>query len=384
MEHSFFNPVAISFLEPGNWKSKVLEVVALREPVLFIYSKSAMRSADMDSSLLDWLHSQSNVKLITGIESNPSISQFVSVRKNLGELPHTIFALGGGSVIDVAKILKGLANASLEMDEAAFLNFISSKGYLKLENSSIKLIALPSTAGTGSELTKWATIWDMQNKKKYSVEREDMYPSEAWIDPLLSAGMTKEITVSTGLDAMCQAIEAYWSTKSNPIVRRLSVRAISEVLMHLEQAADHPEDIEARGGMCQGSVFAGLAFSQTRTTACHALSYPLTARFGIPHGIAVSMSIIPILRLNWEYIQEKELFLSAFCCHDRPELEAALERLLSLYVYPVVKALGPIGNLSAIIPEDIGSMGDRLGNNPTTISKSEIIVIYKQMFCNNY
>jgi len=356
----------------------------LREPVLFIYSKSAMRSADMDSSLLDWLHSQSNVKLITGIESNPSISQFVSVRKNLGELPHTIFALGGGSVIDVAKILKGLANASLEMDEAAFLNFISSKGYLKLENSSIKLIALPSTAGTGSELTKWATIWDMQNKKKYSVEREDMYPSEAWIDPLLSAGMTKEITVSTGLDAMCQAIEAYWSTKSNPIVRRLSVRAISEVLMHLEQAADHPEDIEARGGMCQGSVFAGLAFSQTRTTACHALSYPLTARFGIPHGIAVSMSIIPILRLNWEYIQEKELFLSAFCCHDRPELEAALERLLSLYVYPVVKALGPIGNLSAIIPEDIGSMGDRLGNNPTTISKSEIIVIYKQMFCNNY
>ncbi len=380
MESSFFNPVAISFLEPGGWKTKVLEVSASGAPMLFIYSRSAMRAADPDGSFIDALRNQSNVKLLTDIESNPSVRQFVRIRKELGQLPDTVFTLGGGSVIDMAKILKALESGSLEMDEAAALEMVGTKGYLKLKSSPIRLITLPSTAGTGSELTKWATIWDMQDKKKYSVEREDMYPSEAWIDPHLSAGMTNEITVSTGLDAMCQAIEAYWSTKSNPIVRRLSARAITEVMMYLEQAADHPKDIEARRGMCLGSVFAGLAFSQTRTTACHALSYPLTARFGIPHGIAVSMSLLHIMRLNWEFIEEKELFLSAFCCHDRPELEAALERLLSLYVYPVVRALGPIENLSAIISEDIGSMGARLGNNPVDLSSEHIMNIYNQMF----
>ena len=380
MESSFFNPVAISFLEPGDWKAKVLEVSASGAPMLFIYSKSAMRAADSDGSFIGALHNQSKVKLLTDIESNPSVRQFVRIRKELGQLPNTVFAMGGGSVIDVAKILKGLASGNLEMGEAAALEMVGTKRYLKLASSPIRLIALPSTAGTGSELTKWATIWDMQDKKKYSVEREDMYPFEAWIDPQLSAGMTKGITVSTGLDAMCQAIEAYWSTKSNPIVRRLSARAITEVVQHLEHAADHPEDLEARGGMCLGSVFAGLAFSQTRTTACHALSYPLTARFGIPHGIAVCMSLLHIMRLNWECIEEKELFLSAFGCRDKMELEAALERLLGMYVYPVVKALGPIKNLSAIISEDIGSMGARLGNNPVDLSSEKIMDIYYRIF----
>lgn len=376
MDSSFFNPVSISLLPSSSWKEKIRTLTSSRGTILFLHSDSALRLGDPDQSFTKELMDNTQVRLLSGIESNPSIRRFVQIRNELGTLPRTIIALGGGSVIDVAKILIAFSHLPANMSESEILRVVAKKDYLGAEKSAIRLIVLPTTAGTGSELTKWATIWDMENKKKYSVEREDLYPTEAWIDARLTLRMPRELTISTGLDALSHATEAYWSTKSNPIVRRLAVQAIHGVVTYLQEAVDHPEDLVAREGMSIASVFAGLAFSQTRTTACHALSYPLTARFGIPHGFAVSLFLPHILRLNWDSLMEKELFLSAYGCSDREELENLLSAMVSTLVRP---SIGEIGDISDTLSEDIGSMGARLGNNPINLTEEMIMQVVRNV-----
>ena len=383
MDYSLYNPVAITLLNAGEWKNALLSKIRTTSSVLFIHSQSALRAADEDDRFLTEIGDLPNVAILSGIESNPSIKQLARVRNSLGLLPKTIIALGGGSVIDIAKILKALSGIDASLSTEELLMVITSQGYRNMPTQPIELIALPSTAGTGSELTKWATIWDMENKKKYSIERDEIYPDQAWIDPTLTVGMDKNLTASTGLDALCQAIEAYWSTKTNAFVRRLSVQAIREIMSHLRGAIEEPTNLASREGMCLGSSFAALAFSQTRTTACHALSYPLTARLGIPHGIAVFLSLIPIMRINWEFIEEKPLFLSAFGATTLKEIEEVLEPYYTTYAIPYLEQVVLPDNFLKLIQEDITSMGARLGNNPVEMSEEIIQSVYSSLWTKN-
>ena len=273
MDTSFYNPVALSMLPAGTWFEHLQKCLADSKSILFMYSKSALQAFDPDGKILASILNSPNVQTLTNILSNPSIEQLAMIRKTLPNLPKTIIALGGGSVIDMAKILIAFESFQSTAPAESLLHIIDQKLYLDQENNAdYTLIAIPTTAGTGSELTRWATIWDTINKKKYSVERDDLYPTEAWIDPALTVGLSPLLTASTGLDALSHAVEAYWSTKTNPIVRRLSAQAITQIVHNLKKAIYSPKDLEAREGMCLGSIFAGLAFSQTRTTACHSLS----------------------------------------------------------------------------------------------------------------
>lgn len=366
---SFHNPVAISFLEPYGWEERLRSLVDEKEPVLFLYSKSAFASVDGDGTLLRWLGTQRHVTVLTGIMSNPSFTYLADVRKKLGPIPSTVVAMGGGSTIDVAKILIALQAYPCDLESGDLLSIVEEKQYVAAKDAS-HLIAVPTTAGTGSELTKWATIWDMVHKRKYSVEREDLYPAQAWVDPGLTVGLPEQITRSTGLDALSHAVEAYWSVKSNPIVRRLASQAIVQIRQFLERAIDNPKDMEAREGMCMGSVFAGLAFSQTRTTACHALSYPLTARYDIPHGMAVALWLAPVMKLNWDAIREKQLFTSAFRCSSREEIEQWLHTLVDSSLW---KEYGITQASLREIYSDNDFMKDRLGNNPVAIDLDAIL-----------
>jgi len=378
MNYSFFNPVAISLLDSGSWANKILNLVNKGEPVLFIYSYSALKGVDKDGSFLKEISSFNNVKTLTKVESNPSIKQFAKIRADLGKFSGTIVALGGGSVIDFSKVLIAFNNGKDNLTEKEILDMVVNKGYLNFPKGKINLIALPTTSGTGSEMTKWATIWDMENKKKYSVEDNHLYPKEAWIDPELTLNLSRSVTISTALDAMCQATEAYWSSNSNTLVRRLSANSIKEIITNIYSLTDNLDDINLREKVALGSVFSAISFSQTRTTASHALSYPLTARFGIPHGTAVALTIVEVLKINWPFVKEKELFLEAFGVDKLDQIIIKLNKLLEDFVYPEIKNIDTT-KLDQIINEDISSMGARLGNNPTPISKEQIIEIYKKV-----
>ncbi len=201
-----------------------------------------------------------------------------------------IVALGGGSVMDAAKVL---AAASGDFERVR-RHLETSKGGEDLGRTPI--IAIPTTSGTGSEVTSWATVWDTGAMKKYSLVRETLYPETALVDPLLTLGLPRAVTISTGLDALSHALESIWNVNANPVSSSLAEVAAREVLEALPLLADDLGSEALRTRLARASLFAGLAFSNTRTALAHALSYHLTLHHGVPHGIACSFSLPLVMR----------------------------------------------------------------------------------------
>lgn len=201
-----------------------------------------------------------------------------------------IVALGGGSVMDAAKVL---AAADGDFDRVR-RHLQTGTGGEALARTAI--VAIPTTAGTGSEVTSWATVWDTEAMKKYSLARESLYPETALVDPLLTVGLPRAVTVSTGLDALSHALESIWNINANPVSSNLAETAAREVLEALPLLADDLPSEALRTRLARASLFAGLAFSNTRTALAHALSYHLTLHHGVPHGIACSFSLPMVMR----------------------------------------------------------------------------------------
>ena len=201
-----------------------------------------------------------------------------------------IVALGGGSVMDAAKVLAA-ANGGF----ARVRHFLET-GQDGDALGATPIVAIPTTAGTGSEVTCWATVWDTDRMRKYSLSRETLYPEIALVDPLLTTGLPRGITISTGLDALSHALESIWNVNANPVSAALAETAAREVMDALPQLALDLRNEALRTRMARASLTAGLAFSNTRTALAHALSYHLTLHFGIPHGIACSFSLPMVMR----------------------------------------------------------------------------------------
>ncbi len=201
-----------------------------------------------------------------------------------------IVALGGGSVIDAAKVL-----AAADGDFARVRRHLET-GAGGEALAATPIVAVPTTAGTGSEVTSWATVWDTEAKKKYSLARESLYPETALVDPHLMLGLPRDLTISTGLDALSHALESIWNTNANPVSSALAETAAREILEALPVLANDLRDAELRTRMSRAALLAGLAFSNTKTALAHALSYHLTLHHGVPHGIACSFSLPLVMR----------------------------------------------------------------------------------------
>lgn len=200
---------------------------------------------------------------------------------------------------------------------------IADKAYSKPQ---CKWIGIPTTAGTGSEVTCWATVWDSEHNKKYSVDTQDNYAYAAVIDPVLASSMPVKLAVSSALDAVCHAAESYWAKAGNTVSRAAALSAIKVIMDNIDGLLCGKE--EAHDAMAQGSMLAGLAFSNTRTTACHSISYPLTMKYHIPHGVAVSMLLAPVMRLNQPYIKNRKELFGAFGVENVSELSEKVTAIL--------------------------------------------------------
>lgn len=231
--------------------------------------------------------------VINNVKPNPdfhSVSDGCALWAASSVKPEVIVALGGGSVIDTAK---GLAAA--DGDFATVRSYLETgRGVERL--ASVPIIAVPTTAGTGSEVTMWATIWDTDAQKKYSLARPNLYPEHALVDPSLMVGMPRALTISTGLDALSHSLESIWNRNSNPISSTFAISAASEILKSLPAAVASPDNVDLRSRVAQAALFAGLAFSNTKTAIAHSISYPLTLTHNVPHGVACSFTLPAILR----------------------------------------------------------------------------------------
>jgi alcohol dehydrogenase len=230
--------------------------------------------------------------VIDNITPNPDFTTLTESCARFADLPNedsVLLALGGGSVIDAAKVLA-----------AGRRGFDPVRRYLetgsgKDDLSSIPIIAVPTTAGTGSEVTSWAAVWDTKSGRKYSLARPELYPTHAVVDPELTLGMPRELTVSTGLDALSHALESLWNRNANPVSTNHAVFAATELIDTLPRLANDLANPGLRARVARAALCAGLAFSNTRTALAHSVSYPITLKYGIAHGIACSFSLAMVM-----------------------------------------------------------------------------------------
>lgn len=199
-----------------------------------------------------------------------------------------IVAIGGGSVIDTAKAINTLA-----AQEGSTADFV--KGDRIVEKKGKPFIAMPTTSGTGSESTHFAVIYI--GKTKYSLTDTSILPDYAIVDPELTFGLPREIAASTGLDAFSQAIESYWSNRSTEESKAHASQALTLLMEHLVPSVNTAKR-ESRIAQSQAAHLAGKAINISFTTASHAVSYPITSYFGVPHGHAVALTIPSILVFN--------------------------------------------------------------------------------------
>ncbi|KQO59031.1 alcohol dehydrogenase [Methylobacterium sp. Leaf87] len=231
--------------------------------------------------------------IVRDVEPNPSFSGLHRNCAAFGQActpPEVIVALGGGSVIDTAKVLA--ASGSDFTRVQAFLEGRAGPESLH----RLPIIAIPTTAGTGSEVTSWATVWDTGAKRKYSLARPELYPEHAIIDPTLTLRVPRALTMSTALDSLSHALESIWNVNANPVSANHAVCAATEILDALPALLARLDDLALRTRIARASLFAGLAFSNTKTALAHSLSYYLTLHHGTVHGIACSFSLPAVMR----------------------------------------------------------------------------------------
>ncbi len=210
----------------------------------------------------------------------------------------SIIAIGGGTILDTAK-----CTAILSVHQGYIKEYVFSKTK-QLFKQGLPFVAVPTTAGTGSEVTPWATVWG-EDKNKYSLTNKlFMFPNISIVDPALTDTLSAKNTAETGIDALCQAVEAYWSIKNNPVSDKFALFAIKIIIENLQNAVINPSK-KIRDKMMWGSLCTGLAFSNTETTICHALSYPITANWGISHGQATGINLLAFFQYETSSIPLK-------------------------------------------------------------------------------
>lgn len=228
------------------------------------------------------------IYVFTDVKSHPEFKDleldYEAIHKNEFEL---ILAIGGGSVLDASKYF----SVYNEKKESKFVTNLIKGNIEKKDYKTIPIISVPTTAGTGSEITPWATIWDMDEKKKYSLHLPELFSQIALYDSSLTISVPKDITIQTGLDTLSHALESIWNKNANPITINYAIKSAKIIMKYLPLLVNDLQNLEYRTEILKACMYAGLAFSNTQTAIAHGMSYYITANKGIPHGIACSFTL---------------------------------------------------------------------------------------------
>jgi alcohol dehydrogenase class IV len=287
--------------------------------------------------------------------------------------PGFVIGLGGGSVLDTAKIVA----LCLGHDQPAQTFF----GIDRVPGRGIPTVLIPTTAGTGSEVTAVAVLTDPGEHVKARTWSPHLLPDFALVDPALTDSMPPRVTAATGIDALVHAIEAYIAKVSNPYSRALALQAARQLSLGLRRVYANGDDKEARDAVALGAHLAGLAFANSSCAAVHALAYPLGGRFHIPHGEANAMLLVATMRVNLPACREEfSALASAMQLVDtRPEaFLAELESLKNDLGIPV--SLSACGVPPDVIPEmarQAVQIRTLIEPNPVLVDEPTAIAIYE-------
>ena len=294
-----YNPVRITS-GPGSL-SRLHELVPSKGDVLLVTTAGATKRGM--TSKICYLLGQDRVTVHDRITPNPDLDDLDRASRQYRQKDICgILALGGGSVLDAAKVL----GAILRSENMRPLDSIFRQGLKDVFRNSIPVTAVPTTAGTGAEVTPFATVWDSKNKKKHSLAGEHLYPAYALLDPKLTLTLPYYQSLYTGLDAVSHALESLWNKNRTPVSETYALQALSLANRALPIILEQPESMENRSMMLQASLLAGLAISQTRTAIAHAISYPLTIHYGVPHGLGCGFTLPELIDKYVAYLKDRK------------------------------------------------------------------------------
>lgn len=290
-----------------------------------------------------------SVTLFDAVESDPSIATaHKAAEQAQGVEAEVLIAIGGGSSIDTAK------SAALLMTNGGCLKEYAGVG--KVKNAALPVIAVPTTAGTGSEVTIFAVMSDPEHDEKFTVSSPMIAPRVAVMDPELTVKLPPAITAFTGMDALTHAIEAYGSVIAQPATDSLALHAIKMIIASLPIAVHRGDNINARENMLQASLLAGIAFNSAFLGLAHAIASPLGGHFHVPHGLANAVMLPYVMEFNLPAAVEKYAVIA-----KRLELGTAAEpsRALAEKTVAAVTQLARDINIPARLRE-VGAKEDVL------------------------
>ncbi|MBT7933999.1 MAG: iron-containing alcohol dehydrogenase [Thiotrichales bacterium] len=260
--------------------------------ILFITDKDLMSLKLTEPTLIELRKSSPTLEIFQDVEADPSIKTLLNAIEAGKKINATgVIGFGGGSSMDIAKLTSLILGSNENIDEAW--------GVSNAKGPRLPLVLVPTTAGTGSEVTPISIITVGEEEKK-GVSSSIILPDIAILDPDLTIGLPAHTTAATGIDAMVHAIEGYTSANknNNPISKMLGIEALKLLAGSIEKAVFDGSDIEARGNMLIGAMLAGKSFANSPVAAVHALAYPIGGTFHVSHGLSNSLVLPYVLRFN--------------------------------------------------------------------------------------
>ncbi|MFH0962950.1 MAG: iron-containing alcohol dehydrogenase [Planctomycetota bacterium] len=370
----------------GSFASLADEVARLGAQKPLIVSDPGMEKAGLvEKARANLSAARLRASAFTGVQPDPTMDNVVAglaaLRENACD---SVLALGGGSSIDCAK-----AVAVLATNPGSIRDY---QGANKIPNAGLPLLAIPTTAGTGSEVTRVCIITDTERNVKMLLIDPHLMPTVAIVDPELTYSMPPALTAGTGVDALTHAIEAYVSVKHQPITDALALSAVRRLSANLLRAFRNPADKEARSEALQGSLEAGMAFSNSSVCLVHGMSRPIGACFHLPHGLSNAILLPTVVEYSLPGAPERyrDLALAMGLAVDPADLDAAGRALVAALrkLNRDVKIPGPreLGIDRAQWEKLAPKMaGDALAsgspnNNPRVPAADEIVALYMKLW----
>jgi sulfoacetaldehyde reductase (NADH) len=284
-----------------------------------------------------------------------------------------IIVIGGGSSIDCAKAASFLAKSG----EKSIRKFHFEKQ--QIGNVHLPVIAVPTTAGTGSEVTPFAVLDDTEKNFKGPIASESFYPVKAIVDPELTYSVPLKVTAVTALDALSHAIEGYWSKNHLPLCDLMAKEAAKKIFAHLENVLKNPNDKDGREALSYAALLAGMAFQIPKNAIMHACSFPLSNRFHIAHGAACAFTMEASIRLNTPHMNGRMEEFAEYCGFDN--VGQIIDRILELKKIgglPCTLAEAGIEkkDVELLIKESFHPL---MNNNPKKVSIGDLKKIYADL-----
>jgi alcohol dehydrogenase class IV len=323
-----------------------------------------------------------NVAVIRDTPPEPDVDQvkaiFLQVKALEGQM---IIGIGGGSAMDVAKLISVLLTNDVSLEQLL--------GKAEIARRGLPTLMVPTTAGTGSEATPNAIVLVPEQEVKIGIVNSKLVPDCVILDPLMTLNLPPAVTAATGMDALAHAIECYTSKKANPFSDTFALKAVGLISNSLRRAYREGQNIEARHDMLLGALFGGMCIATSGTTAVHALAYPLGGKYRMPHGLSNAVLLPHVMQFNLDAAEDRFRDIALAMGLDIAGLTTrqAAQRMID-NLYALNRELNIPSGIAAhgVTEADLDTLVEAaskvtrlLENNPKPLTKSDMRAIYRRL-----